>query len=134
MKYSQQIGVVLCLLLIGACYLPWAFIPSLNFEATGMNSDRLGYGKPGLLHIILSVANIVLFLVPKVGAKRVNLFVTAINLAWGIKNFSLYSTCAGGECPVRKWGLYVSLLFVFGIFVMSMLPTTKVKREDAFKS
>jgi len=133
MKYSQQIGIVLCLLLIGSCYLPWALIPNINFEATGMNSERLGYGKPGLMHLILSVINIVLFLVPKVGAKRANLFVTAINFAWGIRNFTLYSTCSAGDCPIRRWGLYASLLLAVGIFVMSMLPTIKVKREDAFK-
>lgn len=133
MKYSQQLGIVFCLLLIAACYLPWAFIPSLNFEATGMNSDRLGYGKPGLMHMILCIISIVLFLISKAGAKRVNPFVTAINFAWCVRNFTLYSTCSAGECPVRKWALFLTLLLSFGIFVMSMLPTIKIKREDAFK-
>ncbi|PZP49952.1 MAG: hypothetical protein DI598_06725 [Pseudopedobacter saltans] len=77
--------------------------------------------------------SIVLFLIPKIGAKRVNLFVTAINFAWGIRNFTIYSTCSGGICPARKIGLFISLILVFGVFVMSMLPTTKVKRSDAFR-
>lgn len=133
MKYSQQIGIVLCLLLVGACFAPWAFIQDLNFVATGMNSVRLGYGKPGLMHITFCVIGIVLFLIPKVGAKRINLFVAAMNFAWGIRNFTLYSTCSAGICPVRKIGLYLTLVLVFGIFVMSMLPTMNIKREDAFK-
>ncbi|MFT4203044.1 MAG: hypothetical protein QM610_03950 [Chitinophagaceae bacterium] len=133
MKYSQQIGVVLCLLLVGACYLPWAFYPSIQFDATGMNAQRLGYGRPGLFHFIFSAVNIVLFLVPKVGAKRINLFIAAMNFAWGIRNFSLYSTCSAGECPVRKMGLYITLILAVGIFVMSMLPTTRVKRGEAFR-
>lgn len=133
MKYSQQIGILLCLLLIGSCYLPWAFIPGLNFEATGMNSQRLNYGRPGMMHIILSVVNVVLFLIPRIGAKRVNLFATAINFAWAIRNFTIFSTCAAGDCPIRRAGLYLSLGAAFGVFVMSMLPTVKVKREDAFR-
>ncbi len=132
MKYSQQIGVVLCLLLVGACFLPWAFIPSLNFEATGMNSDRLGYGKPGLMHMIFVAVNILLFLLPKAGAKRINLFIAAMNFAWGVRNFTLYSTCSAGECPVRKIGLFVVLLLAIAILLMTMLPTTKIKRSDAF--
>lgn len=133
MKYSQQIGIILCLLLIGSCYLPWAFISDIDFTATGMDAMRLGYGKPGLMHMILSVLSMILFLIPKVSAKRINLFLTAINFAWGIRNFTLFSTCSAGICPVRKVGLYICLILVFGIFVMSMLPTTKIDRKDAFK-
>lgn len=133
MKHSQLIGIGFCILLVLSCFSAWAFFPSINFEATGMNSDRLGYGKPGLMHIILSALSIILFAIPKIGAKRVNLFVTAINFAWAIRNFTIYSTCSGGECPVRKIGLFLCLIFVFGAFVMSMLPTTKIKRSDAFK-
>lgn len=133
MKYSQQIGIVLALLLIGSSFLTWAYIPSINFVATGMNSNRLGYGKPGLLLSFFSIINIAFFIIPNATIKRINLFITGMNFAWALRNFNLYSTCAGGECPVRKFGLYIMLILAVGVFIMSLLPTTKISRNDAFK-
>jgi len=47
MKYSQWIGVIAALLLIGACFMPWAYFPDLDKEFTGFFSQGNIYGKPG---------------------------------------------------------------------------------------
>ena len=110
MKHSQTIGCVLVILLAGACYLPWSFIPGRNILITGMSAPGTMYGKPGLMHFVLGVILIFFFIIPKVWAKRVNVFIGAINLAWAIRNFILLSTCYMGECPEKKIGLYIELL------------------------
>ena len=125
MKYSQTIGCILVLLLAGTRYLPWSFIPERNILVTGMEAPGTMYGKPGLMHILLGVVLLLLFIIPKIWAKRTNVFISAINLAWSIRNFMLLSTCYMGECPEKKIGLYMGLLLSIGILIMTFLPELK---------
>ena len=54
MKYSQYIGVAAAIILVGACFLPWAFYPDLNKDFTGFFSEQNNYGRPGKLFSILA--------------------------------------------------------------------------------
>src|ERR1700753_338110 len=107
MKYSKWLGIVGVILLIIACTMPWVQIISKNITVTGLNATGTNYGKPGLMNIILSCFAAAFFLLPKVLAKRSNLFVCAFNTAWAIRNYILVSACFLGECPVKQIGLYL---------------------------
>ena len=39
MKYSNYIGVVAAIALIGMCFLPWVVIPTLNVTLNGISSE-----------------------------------------------------------------------------------------------
>ncbi|HVW61574.1 MAG TPA: hypothetical protein VHC48_16090, partial [Puia sp.] len=91
MKYSQWIGVAAALLLIGACYLPWAYFPDLHKEFTGFFSENNAYGRPGKIFVFFCGIAIILFLVPRIWAKRANIFVAAVILAFAIKSFILFT-------------------------------------------
>ena len=125
MKYSQLLGCIAVLLLAAICYMPWTFIPEKNIVVTGMSTPGTDYGKPGLMHLVLGVPLILFFLIPKIWAKRANVFITAINLAWSIRNYILLSTCYMGECPEKKAGLFIAILLCFFILIMSFLPDLK---------
>jgi hypothetical protein len=125
MKYSQLIGCIAVAVLAGICYLPWSFIPEKNIVITGMSAPGTVFGKPGLMHFVLGLILILFFILPKVWAKRLNLFIGAINFAWSIRNFILLTTCYMGECPMKKPGLYLELLFCILIFIMTFLPDVK---------
>ncbi len=107
MKYSQWMGVAGALLVIAACFMPWAWFPDIQKEFTGFFSEQNRYGRPGKVLIFFSVIQIFLFLVPRVWAKRANIFVGAVAFAWGVKSYILYSACyrgylsraAGGSFP-----------------------------------
>jgi len=129
MKYSQQIGAALCLLIIVACFLPWSFIPSLNQTLTGMYTATTDFGKPGILHIAFCTIAVVLFMIPKLWSKRTNIFICAINLAWAFKNFMLYSMCSAGDCQQKKVGIYIVLISSILMIVMAMLPKISVKEN-----
>lgn len=127
MKHSQLIGIVAVLALLGICFMPWTVIESKNIVVTGFASAGTSYGKPGYMNVILSMVSLLLFAIPKIWAKRTNVFVAAINLAWAFRNYLILSGCMLGECPQKKPGLYLLLLAAAIIQVMALLPKIKVE-------
>ena len=130
MKYSQWIGIAAALLLIGACYLPWAYYPELQKEFTGFFSENNAYGRPGKFFIFFCGIAIILFLIPRIWAKRTNIFVGAIILAFAIKSFILYTACYRGICPEKRIGLFLVLLGSIGVVAAAVSPNIKLKDKD----
>ena len=126
MKYSQLLGVIAVVALAGVCYLPWSFISGKNIIVTGMNASGTDFGKPGLMHLVLGTVLFIFFLIPKIWAKRFNVFIAAINLAWSIRNYILLTTCYMGECPHKKPGLFLLLAICSFIQVMTFFPKIKL--------
>ncbi|HEX6914983.1 MAG TPA: hypothetical protein VF145_07060, partial [Chitinophagaceae bacterium] len=87
MKHSQLTGIIAAALLIVVCFFPWAYIESRNIMVTGMSAVGTNFGKPGLMNILVSSFAIILFAIPKVWAKRTNIFTGMFNLGWSIRNF-----------------------------------------------
>jgi hypothetical protein len=125
MKYSQLIGSLAVIVLCCICYLPWSFIAEKNIIVTGMSAPGTIYGKPGLMHFVLGIPLILFFIISKIWAKRSNVFISAINLAWSFRNYVLLSTCDMGQCPHLKPALYFSLPLSLLILIMSFLPDLK---------
>ncbi|MBV9962858.1 MAG: hypothetical protein JO072_11485 [Parafilimonas sp.] len=122
MKYSQLLGCIAVCLLCAICYLPWSFIDDKNLIITGMSAPGTVYGKPGLMHFVLGFLLILFFIIPKIWAKRTNLFIAAINVAWSVRNYILLSTCFMGECPKVKPALYLAIFLCVCILIMTFLP------------
>ena len=129
MKYSQQIGALIALLTILSCFFPWSYIPVLDTVITGMQTAGTKFGKPGILHIFFCSLAFILFLIPKLWSKRTNIFIAAMNLAWGLKNFMLCSMCSGGDCQQKRFGIYLVLVFSFVMIIMALLPKITVREK-----
>jgi len=127
MKYSQLIGIIAAIVVIVVCHFPWTFIESKNLTIYGMYAPDTNFGKPGLMNIIVSAFSIILFAVPRLWAKRTNLFVTMFNLAWSIRNYILVATCLMGECPVKKPALYLLVIFSVVMMLMAFSPKLTIK-------
>lgn len=108
----------------------WSYIPSLQIYITGVDTTGTHFGKPGVVHIGFTLIALFFFLVQRIWSKRVNIFVVAINLAWGIKNFILMSMCSAGDCQEKQLGIYVLLIGSVGMMVMSLLPKIRLQDED----
>lgn len=126
MKYSQWIGIAAAILVVIACYLPWIEIDYLSKTLTGMDAEGTNLGKPGKLHIIFCVLAAVLFLLPLIWAKRVNLLFCALGLAWAVRNFLIYARCEMATCPERRYGLYLVLLGSVVMLAASLFPDMKI--------
>lgn len=131
MKYSQWIGIAAAVLLGIACFLPWTYHPDVHKTFTGFFSEQNVYGKPGKLLIALGVPAIVFFAIPRVWAKRWNLLVTALLVAFAIRSFLIFSGCYNGICPSRQAGIWLMLICSVLMLLMAVFPDVKVKSDTA---
>ena len=110
MRLIKPLGFLAGIALILACFLPWVIIETGNITVTGMQAKGTNFGKPGMFHIVFAVIYLVLLAIPRIWSRRVNMLFTAFNMAWAIRNYLLVSTCYGGECPQKQFGLYLVFL------------------------
>lgn len=129
MKYSGIIGVAATALLIYSCTMVWVTIPVRNISVGGYHSAGTDYfGRPGLMSTLLCIIAAIFFLVPRLWAKRANVFVCALNLAWSVAKFyQIGVLCRYGDCPVRHTGIYIMLFSGIVIFIMSLMPKLELK-------
>ena len=130
MKFSKWIGLAAAIGLIIVCFLPWTYHADVQKDFTGFFSEKNAYGKPGKFLIIFSVVSIALLLIPRIWAKRTNLFVTGIMLAYAIKTYILYTSCYNAYCPEKRAGIYLVVALSVIQFVMSLFPDMKINTED----
>jgi hypothetical protein len=129
MRYMKWIGLFAVILLIVSCFLPWVIIPSKNIVVSGVESTGTNFGKPGYTHFVLSFFFIIFHFIPRLWAKRSNLLVVALNIAWAIRNYFIISMCREGECPEKQIGLWLVLLASVLVLIAALFPDIKLKEE-----
>jgi hypothetical protein len=130
LKHSQTIGLLAALAIIGICFLPWVTIPTKELVITGMNAKGTDFGTPGKVNIFFSVIMAIFFSLPKVWAKRTNVFLGAMHFSWSIRNYILLTSCLVGICPEKQWAL-VALVIASAIsMLMTFFPKIDVNKAD----
>ena len=127
MKYLKWLGLLAAILLIASCFFPWVLILSKNITITGIQSDGTNFGKPGYFNLLMTGLYILFALTPRVWAKRANLIVVALNMAWSLRNYFMLTACEGGECPDTQPALYILLISSVIMFISALFPDTKLK-------
>ena len=126
----KWIGLVAVILLVVSCFLPWVIIISKNIVVSGVDSTGTNFGKPGYTHFVLSVFFIIFHFIPKLWAKRINLLIVALNIAWAIRNYFIISMCREGECPEKQIGLWLVMLASVLMLIAALFPDVKLKVEN----
>jgi hypothetical protein len=121
MRLRKWLAILSTALLIGSLYFPWVTIESKNIVISGMNATGTNFGKPGLLNLVLAIAFLLLLLINRNWSKVAAFFVSALNIAWAVRNYVVVSTCSGGICPVKHTALYVLLISAILISVFTLL-------------
>jgi hypothetical protein len=129
-KKMKWIGVMAAVLLVVSCFTPWVIIESKNIIISGIDATGTNYGKPGYFHFIFSFLFLLFTFIQKIWAKRLNLLVVAVNIAWAAKNYFLLTACAGGECPVLQTGLGLMLLSSIIMLVSAFVPDIEIKQNN----
>jgi hypothetical protein len=130
----KWLGAAAAALLVAAAFFPWVIIESKHLTVTGLDTPGTNFGKPALFHFAMIFFFLLFTFIPAVWAKRFNLLVTALNLGWSIRNFFLLTACEGGECPVKKIGLYLSIACSAVMLISALFPDTKLSQEAADKN
>ncbi len=131
MKHSQTIGLIVALAIIGICFMPWITIISKDLVVTGMNAKGTDFGTPGKVNVFFSVIMATFFALPKVWAKRTNVFLGALNFSWAIRNYIILTTCMMGECPEKRPALIALVLLSAVALLMTFFPKIDVNNVVA---
>lgn len=129
MRFMKWIGFFSALALIIACFIPWVFIEPNNIIVSGVQATGTNFGKPGYFHFLMIAFFVIFNFTPKVWAKRSNLLITALNLAWAIRNYFIISACQMGDCPVKKAGIYILIPASVLMLVAALFPDIKIPEK-----
>ena len=69
-------------------------------------------------------------LLPKLWAKRANLFICALALAYAVKTYILFSSCYNNYCPQKLFGLYLMLSCTVLMLLASVFPKLKIADKN----
>lgn len=134
MKYYKPIGILICLLIIVSCFMPWAYYPDLQKSFTGFHSEQNSYGKPGVLFTFVAIVSIILILINRIWAKRTHLFFAALNLAYLIRTYILFTSCYNTICPIKQTGIYLLVASCILLMVICLFPDMKLSEAERNKT
>lgn len=129
LKFLHWLGICACIVLIVSCFLPWGYYGDINQTFTGFYSYQNQYGRPGKFLLPMGTLLLVFMLLPKVWAKRANLFIAALTLAYAVKNYILFGSCYNNYCPQRLFGIYLMLSAASVILLAAVFPNMKFKEK-----
>ncbi len=120
------LGLVAAAVLIAACFMPWTYHADVQKDFTGFFSEKNRYGRPGKFILIFTGIIVLFMLLPKIWAKRINLFLGAVLVAYTFKTYVLYTSCYMAYCPQKKLGIYLILISSIIIFIVTAFPNMKL--------
>jgi len=129
MKWMKWIGISAAVLLVVSCFTIWVTIPSKDIVVTGVNAAGTNYGKPGYFNLLMTLFFLVLTLIPRIWAKRINILIAALNFAWTLRNYFVITTCLAGECPEKHSGIFLLILASLMILISSLFPDLNLPDE-----
>ena len=129
-KVLHRVGLLACIMLVISCLMPWAYYADINDTFTGFYSFKNQYGKPGKFLVGIAVICFALMLLPKVWAKRVNLFVCALGVGYALTKFISFSSCYNAYCPEKRAGIYLMLVSSVIMLVAAVFPDLKLGKKE----
>lgn len=103
----KVMAIISALVLVASCFFPWVFIETKNIEVTGIISAGTNFGKPALLHFVLTGMILLFLFIGQGWSQKVAVFFAAFNIAWAVRNFSIISACQMGDCPTKQPAIYL---------------------------
>ena len=129
LKILKWLGLIACIILIIACFLPWTYHADIDKTFTGLFSEKNAYGKPGKFLIFFAVVSAALILLKKVWAKRIHLFFAALTLGYAIKTYVMFTSCYNAYCPDKKFGIYLMMICCIVILITAIFPDLRIKLQ-----
>jgi len=125
-KVLKIAGIVACITLVASCFIPWAHYADLNQTFTGFYSYNNQYGKPGKFLSLIAVIVLAFILLPKIWAKRSNIFIAALGVGYAVKTYILFTSCYNAYCPEKKIGIFLMLVSSVVMLLSAIFPDMKL--------
>ena len=137
MRWIKWTGIAAAVLLIIACFMTWVTIslPPYHGEVrsevvvSGVDASGTNFGKPAYFHFVTTFFFLLFTLRQRVWAKRANLLVTAVNMAWAVRNYFIITMCRGGDCPEKHVAIYLIIIASTLMLISALFPDFKQARE-----
>ena len=128
-KFAHITGVLTCIAIITACFMPWTYYQSIQQTFTGFNVVPFPtgnyYGKAGIPISIITGLILLLIFIPRIWAKRTNLFLAGILVAYTIRTYIIF-TSALFDGEVQKFaGIYLVIIFSIVILITTLFPNVQ---------
>ena len=132
-KFCHYTGIVVCIALVLSCFLPWVHYNSINETFTGYHVTRFStnnyYGRAGIVITIMTALVFILFITPKIWAKRINFFLSGLIFAYCIRTYIIFTgSLFEGEVETRI-GMYLVVVLSFLLLVCSVFPKIDINSE-----
>jgi hypothetical protein len=131
-KILSWLGIAACIVLVISCFMPWTFYADNNIPSeaertfSGFFSYKYKYGKPGKFLVFFAVVILSFMILPRIWAKRTNLFLSAFTLAYAIKTYILFTSCYNAYCPEKRAGIFVMLFSTVIMLLACIFPNMKI--------
>ncbi len=129
MRYTKIIGLLIYLLLIAVCFLPWTYHADLHKNFTGFFSENNIYGKPGKFFTIFSIVCILCIGIDKVWVKFTHLFFAGVIVAYALKTYHLYTSSYNAYSPEKLPGIYFLMILSILSLIIAVFPDLKIKQN-----
>ncbi|CAN5769827.1 hypothetical protein BH11BAC4_BH11BAC4_06240 [soil metagenome] len=130
-KTIYPVGLIACLAIVGACFLPWVHYNNINETFTGFHVTKFAtgnyYGRAGIIITTFAGIILLLMLLPKIWAKRVNLFLAALLFAYCIRTYIIFTSALFEGEVEKKIGIYLIILFSAVMLVAAAFPRMEEK-------
>ena len=119
--------------LIASCFIPWVHYNSIDTTFTGYNVKPFvtgtNLGRGGIPITIFAVLSFVLTALPTVAAKRTNMFVCALLMAYAMSRHMVFTASLFEGEVVKLAGIYLIVILPIIMLVCSVFPYLKKEQE-----
>jgi hypothetical protein len=133
-RIAHYTGLIACVAIIGACFMPWTYYNSIQQTFTGFNvvpfPTGTTYGKAGFTISGLAAVILLLIFVRKEWARKVNLFLAGVLVAYTIRTYIVFtSSLFKGE--VEKFaGIYLVVILSVLILLSTLFPKQNMRASS----
>ena len=137
MKYKKVLhytAIISCIALIATCFIPWVHYNNINVTFNGYNVKKFAtgvyYGRAGIIITIFAAISLLFTLMPSIVAKRVNMFLCALLVAYTLRTYVIFTGSLFDGEVTKLAGIYLIVFLSFVMVICSVFPY--LKKEEGF--
>ena len=133
-KILHYLAIVATLAIIATCFIPWVHYNNIDVTFNGYNVKKFAtgvyYGRAGIIITIFAAISLLFTLLPSIVAKRVNMFLCALLVAYTLRTYVIFTGSLFDGEVTKLAGIYLIVFLSFVMVICSVFPY--LKKEEKF--